>query len=266
MSLARQQSEFMAHVLDEDRALPAGWSERHAAGLDIYRNNYRSSLVEALRSTYERTAAYVGEDAFQRAAAHHLISNPPRSWTLDAAGDGFPETARELFKGDPEVAQLAWLEWAMHEAFVAADAAPLDAAGFADATAAFAQDDWDNMRLSFLPGTRTMPVTHDIPALWRAIDPDGEAPAEANRLDAPMHLLVWREGTKPVFQLIDDVEGEALYALQTGADYGDACALLVDRLGEDTAIVQAGTMLGRWLHNGVVGGIATPINPLTATE
>lgn len=258
MTLAQSQAEFMAHVLAEDHALPDGWSERHAAGLAIYRNNYRTSLVEALRSTYERTAAYVGEDAFRQAAAHHLITHPPKSWTLDRAGDGFPETLRDLFKSDPEVAELGWLEAAMHTAFVAADAAPLDAAGFGEATALFSEDDWSDMRLRFLPGTALAPVAYDIPALWRAIDPEGESPSQADRLEAPMHLIVWREGMKPVFRLVDQAEGEAICALMGGTSYGDTCALLVERLGEEAAIAQAGAMLGRWLHDGLIEGVSSP--------
>lgn len=258
MTLAASQADFMAHVLDEDRALPDGWSERHAAGLAIYRNNYRSSLVEALRSTYERTAAYVGDDAFRQAAAHHLITHPPKSWTLDHAGDGFADTLRELFTSDPEVAELGWLEAAMQRAFVAADAASLNAAGFAEATALFGEEDWSGMQLAFLPGTALALVAHDIPALWRAIDPEGESPSQADRLDAPMHLLVWREGLKPVFRLIDRPEGEAMCALLSGASYGDACAMLVEQLGEEAAIVQAGAMLGRWLHDGLIESVSSP--------
>ena len=260
MTLAAQQAEFMAHVLDEDRALPAGWTARHAAGFDIYRNNYRSSLVEALRSTYERTAEYVGEDAFRQAAAHHLIGNPPNSWTLDRVGDGFPGTARELFTGDPEVAELAWLEAAMHEAFVAADTVPLDAQGFAAATSGFAEDDWSAIALRLTPGTMLHPVSHDIPALWQAIGADEDA--QPLRLDAPGYLLVWREGLKPVFRLIDETEGLALSAMLGGAGYGEMCAMLVDRIGEEAAIAQAGALLGRWLHDGVIASI----NPPAATE
>src|SRR3546814_3597676 len=92
--------------------------------MSVYRGNYRSALVEAMRSTYERTEKWVGEAAFRRAAAHHLIAHPPSSWTIDDAGAGFDRTCAELFANDPEVAELAWLEWTMLEAFTAPDVAP----------------------------------------------------------------------------------------------------------------------------------------------
>ncbi|MFT7289295.1 MAG: hypothetical protein ACI87W_003425, partial [Halieaceae bacterium] len=204
-TLAARQQEFMAHVLDDDRALPAEWTARHAAGMAIYRNAYRTQLVDALRSTYERTARWVGEDAFRQAAAHHVITHPPKSWTLDDAGEGFPDTLRELFTGDPDVAELAWLEWAMHRSFIAADASPMDAAGFGEAAASFHEEDWANMRLSFLPGTYQAPISHDIGKLWRALKQE-EVKTPDYSASAPLHCVVWREGLKPVFLQVDAAE------------------------------------------------------------
>lgn len=197
MTLAAQQGAFMAQVLDEAEPLPPGWTARHAAGFAIYRNNYRTALVEALRETYPRTAHWVGEEPFRAAAAHHLILHPPRSWTLDDAGLGFAETLAGLFAADPEVAELASLEWAMHRAFVAADAVPLDAAGFAAATASFADEDWALFELDFLPGTAVFAVGHDIPAIWREAEADRPGSAR-HPLSAPHGLLVWREGVAGV--------------------------------------------------------------------
>ena len=111
MSLAASQAAFMAQVLDEEATLPPAWNATQSEGMAVYRNNYRSSVVEALRSTFERTARWVGEGAFRQAAAHHIIMHPPASWTLDEAGSGFDLTCAELFANDPEVTELAWLEW-----------------------------------------------------------------------------------------------------------------------------------------------------------
>jgi hypothetical protein len=197
----------------------------------------------------------VGEDAFRQAAAHHVISHPPSGWTLDDVGEGFPETLRELFSNDPEVPELAWLEWAMHRCFVSADASPLDAAGFAESTAAFAENDWANMRLSFLPGTDQRQICHDIGTLWKALK---EEPVEAPSysLSTQVHCVVWREGLKPVFIQMDPVQGEALCLLRDGANYGEVCEMLSERLGEEAAIAQAGAMLGRWLHLGLLTGVS----------
>ncbi|WP_394729795.1 putative DNA-binding domain-containing protein [Altererythrobacter sp. GH1-8] len=255
MSLAASQAAFMAQVLDEDAALPPTWGAGQSSGIAVYRNNYRSSLVEALRSTFERSARWVGEDAFRRAAAHHVIMHPPSSWTLDEAGRGFETTCAELFTGDPEVAELAWLEWTMFDVFTSRDVIPLDAAGFARATEGFAEDDWGALQLDFQPGLAQAEVRHDMLALWNALGTD-----DFDRIDVkpetPRCCLVWREGERPVFQLVDLAEGSALGAMMAGASYEQACAILAQDAASDEdierAAMQAGAMLGRWLNDGLI--------------
>ena len=248
--LAVRQAEMMASLLDDERALPAGWSERHASGLDIYRNNYRTALVVALRATFERTERLVGKDSFARAAAHHLITHPPSSWTLDLAGEGFAETCAELFANDPEVGELAWLEWAMHTAFVTRDCLPLAPADFMQAAQGFGEDDWTNLRFKFAPAVTVRTVDHDLKLLWNSLAEDGEA-AQIGPVTAPAAAIVWREGERPVFLLVPQAEGEALAAMIAGVSYGEACDAMVARCGEE-AIEMAGTMLRRWLGEGMV--------------
>jgi hypothetical protein len=254
-TLASHQQEFLAHILDHERTLPGGWNVLHAAGMDIYRNAYRARLVDALRNTYACTARWVGEGAFQQSAAHHVITHPPKSWTVDDVGEAFPDTLRELFAGDPEVAELGWLEWAMHRCFLAADTAPINAAGFSAATASFEEDDWATMRLTFLPGTHQAPISHDIGTLWKAMQQGALASPDCSAI-TPMSCVVWREELKPVFIQVNAAEGQALATLLGGASYGEACNALIDLLGEEAAAAQAGAMLGRWLHHGMIAGVS----------
>ena len=164
------------------------------------------------------------------------------------AGEGFDATCAELFAHDLEVAELAWLEWAMHCAFVARDVVPLDMAGFAQATASFAEAEWTGLRLRFVPGLAWHVVSHDLKALW--------SQGQTARLEDPASCVVWREGERPAFLLLAQAEGEALAAMAGGASFGEACTLLTERLGEDEAVAAAGTMLGRWLSEGLVEAIA----------
>ena len=255
MTLAAQQAEFMAHVLAEDRALPPGWDARFAAGLEIYRNAYRARLVDALRETYPRTAQWVGEDAFRQAAAHHLIQSPPNSWTLDDAGTGFVAVLEELFAKDAEVAELGWLEWAMHCAFAAADAEPLDHEAFAARASGFDETDWAELRLAFQPGIASRKVHYCCTALWQALARN-DAPPEPLQLDEPMQLLVWREGLQPVFRLASVQESGFLDLMRGGAGYGAACDALASSIGEEQAVTAAGQWLGRWIADGLVIGLA----------
>ena len=241
----------MAHVLEEGRALPAGWDVRFAAGLDIYRNAYRTRLVDALRETFPRTAQWVGDDAFNAAAAHHLITNPPAVWTLDLIGQGFTDVLAELFARDPEVAELAWLEWTMHLAFVAADVRVLDRDGFMASVADFAEEDWAGMVLAFSPSLAMREVRHDIPHLWQGLKAE-EGMADCLALERPAMLAVWREGLSPVFRLLDPAMATLLAHMQTGTPYGEACAMLADQVGEEEAARAAGAALGQWINDGLV--------------
>lgn len=253
MTLATQQAEFMAHVLEEGRPLPPDWDARFAAGLEIYRSAYRTRLVDALRETFPCTAKWVGEEAFRQAAAHHVILSPPTSWTLDDAGEGFVEVLEELFAQDPEVAELGWLEWAMHCAFVAGDTIALDRESFAAQSTGFTEIDWTKLRLSFQPAITARHVRYRCAALWSAMAGDETVP-ESLSLEQPMHLMVWREGLQPVFRLLSSDEYCFLELMRSGASYGTVCAQLVAEVGAEQAVSLAGQWLGRWIGDGLVTG------------
>ena len=253
-ALAALQDAFLACLHDDDAPLPPGLDATRAAGMAVYRNGYRARLLDVLADSYARTARLVGAEAFHQAAAHHLIAHPPSSWTIDRAGEGFAETCAELFANDPDVAELAWLEWAMQSAFTAADAAPLTHAGFAAATAAFDAADWERFVPVPVAGTALRPVTHDLPRLWRSLSGDADQ-AAVEQTEQRHWLLVWREGEEAVFALLPDHEGEALNAALHGATFGDICAGLVERLAPEEAATAAGAALNHWLELGLIASV-----------
>lgn len=252
-----RQAEFLAAIVDEAVPLPLAWSERRRAGMDIYRNNYRTQLVEALRETYERTERLAGESAFRQAAIHHVIGHPPRSWTLDLAGAGFSDTCRELFAADPDVAEIAWLEWAMNCAFTARDASPMTLEQFAAGTAEFSDFQWAELRLGLLPGTVIGRATFDLPELWRCLE-NAAAPVEADRLAHPQSVLVWRDGERPVFALVAEAEAQCLELVRSDVSFGDICGWLAPNSDDEAGALEAGSMLRHWLELGVIQEIKTP--------
>jgi len=251
MSLAAQQRHFMAQVLEEGHPLPPGWSERMGQGLNIYRNAYRSRHIEALRETFPKTAQWSGEESFVQAAAHHLITRPPCGWTLDLVGEGFVATLEGLFARDPDVADLAWLEWAMHLAYTARDDAGMDVAAFAEATASFGEDDWQGLRLAFSPSLHLRVTGTDCAALWQALARD-DSPQVMPVLDAPHCCLVWREGFDPVFRMTPHGEGLCLAMMREGGTFGEVCELLARNRPPEDAANSAGAMLGQWLAAGLI--------------
>ena len=245
------QDEFLACLLDDGAPLPMGWDARRAAGMAVYRNAYRTRLIDVLRNTFERTARLVGDHAFNQAAAHHLITHPPTSWTIDLAGAGFAETCAELFANDPDVGEVAWLEWEMHCAFTAADGAPMTPTNFAAATADFDARQWDQLRLELNPGTALRPVTYDLVRLWETLADPQRAPA-LEKLREPKWVVLWREGEQPVFGLVAEAEGFALATLQQGGTFGEVCVALMKYFDAADVATNAGTMLLNWLELGMI--------------
>ena len=255
MSLAKRQAAFMEQVLDENAPLPQGWGNSQAAGMQVYRGNYRSALMDALRDTFEHTARYVGDGPFQRVAVHHAITQPPASWTIDDAGAGFDESCAHVFGENPEVAELAWLEWTMLGLATAPDVARLDAEGFTAQTANFGDAEWTQLDLEFQPRAAAREVKHDLTAIWNALNSEGEAMPEF-ALGEPGGCLVWREGETPTFIMVPAEEACAFAAMQGGASYGEVCVMLAGEGAEESAIsdaaMRAGAMLGRWLNEGLI--------------
>ncbi|VXC21145.1 conserved hypothetical protein [Luteimonas sp. 9C] len=257
MNLAGLQSTFMASLHDEAAALPPDWGPQMARGLAVYRNNTRSAQLEAMRSTFERTRRCVGDGPFTAAATHYLIHHPPGSWTLDAVGDGFAELLATLFVHEPDVADIAALDWAMHGVFSAADAHPLDVAAFQQAAIGFDGDDWAGLQLQLVPALAVIDVRTDCLDAWTALTGD-QPPPEAPRLAQPAQVVVWRKDGQPVCRLATPGEGDALRQVAAGASYGALCAGLVATHGEDDAVRLAGGLLSGWLHAGLLAALQPP--------
>lgn len=244
MKLAERQQQFMTRLISTDgEAVEPSFDER---GTAVYLNNYRTSLIDALRDIFGRTLAYAGPEGFERAAVHHLVTSPSTSWSLDHIGTGFPDTLRNLFLADAEVAELAGLELAMHEVFVAANSLSETLERFGERAAAFSDDDWIDMNIPIVPSMRIVPCEYDLISWWNDRD---SAPA---RLPAPKFALVWREEETPVFVLIGELEKHALEAAAQGETFGALCDLAAARTEtEDEASLVAG-LLRTWMERGLV--------------
>ena len=264
LPLAERQAAFLRAILDESAPLPDGWSNRQTAGMAVYRGNYRSAVMGSLADTFERTALYAGAQPFAQASINHVIKHPPTGWTLDAAGAGFDQTCAKFFAGNPEIAELAWLEWAMLDLATAPDSTPMDPAGFGAATAEFGDEDWGGLRLSFGPRTDARLVNHDLPVIWRSLGDDLQSKAVSQAggaLSAPQTCLVWREGERPTFTMAEADHADAFAVMQGGATYGDLIGHLIgndpepDEQAVQNAAMRGGAILGRWLQEGILIGI-----------
>jgi hypothetical protein len=253
--LAARQAQFMRAILDEEAPLPHGWGDRHKLGLSVYRGNYRSAMMDTLAETFERTARYIGEEAFRTACTNHVIANPPSHWTIDAVGEGFDATCAQLFANNAEVAELAWLEWAMLDLVGAPDEVPVSPHDFATASADFGDEEWLRLGFTFQTRARARLVTHDLTALWQSLG-GPEAGIDLRGYETPQGCLVWREGERPAFLMVEAETAHGFDLVQKGARYGDLIEMIAGRSADEAAITAAaqkvGAMLGLWLAEGIV--------------
>lgn len=254
MNLLALQRDMRAWLVDEDEAAACRIGPDAAPGLRIYQNNYRAALVACLETGFERTRAWIGDAAFLTAAAVHIDRLPPAGWTLDTYGRDFPSTLALLHPEDPEIAELAWIDLALDEAFVGPDA---PAIGVED----LAGVDWDSAVLRMVPTLDLADRTTNASDIWTALAA-GEAPPAPERLDAPGALLVWRKGLVPRFRAMDADEQAALIRARAGLSFAALCVSTVDALGEREGILRAGQWLGLWVSDGLIRTIDS-IHPQT---
>lgn len=249
MSLLALQRDFRAWIAEESRDAADRIGPGAQAGLDVYQNNYRASLVACLSETFERVRLWLGEERFLATAAAHIDVTPPHAWTLDAYSAGFPETLDLLFGDAPEVVELGWLDLALSEAFVGPDADPLD-------PATLAMVDWDNAVLRVVPTLTTRSFGTNAAAIWSALSAD-EMPPPAETLSETTLLLVWRRDFTSCYRTAEPGEALALDLAERGATFGHICARLIEAHGEEEGVGIAGAVLGRWIADGLLVGVET---------
>ncbi len=150
--LARLQEDFSAALAG---AAPSGVGlrgdpELGARRFAVYRNNVRLMRINALTAAYPLIRNIVGEEFFTGLARQYAIGHDSESGDLNEYGEWFGEflqafePAREL----PYLAvDVARLEWSVHCAYYAADAAAFDPARLL----AVPEERWGELRFRLHP-------------------------------------------------------------------------------------------------------------------
>jgi hypothetical protein len=95
--------------------------------LQIYRNNVVGNLTDALLATYPLVKTLTGEEFASLLMRSYLLENPPREACLGLYGGLLPDFIEKFppAAGLPYLVDVVRLEWAMNEAYNAADDEPL---------------------------------------------------------------------------------------------------------------------------------------------
>lgn len=146
-------------------------TQRPAGGMSIYHSNLRANFRRALQLSFPVLERLVGIEYFDQLAMQYMAREPSRSGDLHHVGAGFCKFVVEHFAAPrfatprhAVLADVAVLEWAWQECFVAADAAALDPAALGD----IPQNLWPRLRFEFHPACRMVESRYPVLDLWRA--------------------------------------------------------------------------------------------------
>lgn len=206
--------------------------------LGIYHNAYRARLAEVLAESFAKTVLYMGSDRFEQDARAFAVSHPPKVRNLAHYGADFAAYLATLYPGNPELRELAQLDWDLRTTFDEADASALDTQSAGAQEAAL----WLNRAQPLHPSLKLRSIRTNVAQIWHAIDRDLEVPAVAHR-EEPGTLLVWRKGLLPHFQTLEPDQAAFIQSLAEGRSIEATCA---DLAGTD--VLPDPQRLAGWLQ------------------
>lgn len=263
-ALATLQARFLDGLLGSDDAAladirGASWfpAERRMA---VYRNAYRRRLVEALASTFERTAALVGPEAFDIHGLGYVDAHPPVQRSLGRYGSDFPEwlRARADAASDPLLAvaaSVAVIDGHLRRAFDAADAAPIERGD----VLALPPGDLPGLRFEWHASLQVAVVAASGIEAWRQ---PAAFIADGTGIDAGSPVVpvaFWRRDGQTFFRTLPPGESELLQRLRAGACLAQGC--IDEDAGPALAMEAAAVALLGWIDEGWVTALRSDPSP-----
>ena len=198
--------------------------------LEVYRNNYRGNLHDALAGAYPVTKQLVGDDFFRFMARKFVEQYPSRSANLHHYGAeladflaGFTPAQELVYLPD-----VAALEWACHVAYFAEDA-PLLAL---DSLAQVAPEQYPDLLLHLHPACRILRSPYPVNAIWQAHQPGAAADFHIDLDSGAAIVLVSRmEGRVQVTDL-SAAAADWLAHIQSGTPLGAAIIATLEHYPE----------------------------------
>ncbi len=218
--------------------------------LNIYRNAYTARLIDVLGNDYPALKAMMGGKPFAAMARAYVAANPSQHpsarWVGNSLAAFLAKTAP--YAVNVALGEMAAFEWAQAGAF---DARDIEAMTFERLTTIPAET-WPGLRFQLAPSLRRLSLSHDVPAIWLAVN---EKRAEAAPIAAQPRLcewLVWRSGLEVRFRPLENDEAWALDEAAKGGDFATLCEGLCRWVEADRAAYQAAELIKGWLDSALI--------------
>ncbi len=256
--LAAQQQRFMAllYALETAAATPLVRSGGISAEqrFAVYRNNLASNFLNVMTLEFPVIQKLTGAAYFRQLAAEFQHSCPSRSGNLHHIGAPFSNwlTARFADSDYPWFADVAALEWAWQECYVAGEPN-----GRADLTrlAELSETQQESLRLELHPACRIVRSRWPVMSIWSAHQHSATTDMNLASLDMTRaeNCLILRHAGEVILHSLSDGEAILLGSLQKG----DTLGLALEQAVEADADFGAGAALHRAATLGLFTAIST---------
>jgi hypothetical protein len=249
------QTDWVASVLQDPQpkdapmrlGLADSVSDTPAQRFGIYHRAYRLRLCEVLRESFAKTCAYMGSDLFDEQVTVFVVQQPPTERNLGRYGATLPAFFQQRYPDNPELKELAQLDWDLRSRFDGADAPALVPEALTPNS--YGEIPCLSMTSPLHPSAVLRDSRTNALKLWCAIDDDIEVP-KVQQLDSGKGLVVWRWDLQPHFMSLDAAQYSFMQTLAAGASIQDASGRFAD-----TEILPTPEVLGAWLQSWLNQGL-----------
>ena len=167
MSLEAERQRWLLATLAQGGAPTAGWLDARmpaAPGLAAYRRNAAATAERALQAAHPTLQQLLGPASFAALARTAWRCHPPTAGDLALWNGGLTTliAESESLGGEPYLPDVAAVDWAVHRAgFAANAAAPTGLQRLAD-------HDPQHLRLQLAAGTALIDSAYPVAGIWRA--------------------------------------------------------------------------------------------------
>jgi hypothetical protein len=218
--------------------------------LAVYRDAYALRLIEVLTNDYPGLLAMAGPADFDHMARAYIAAHPSHHpsvrWFGARLGDFLAHAAP--FSGSPDAVEMARFEWALGEAFDAADAEPVTA----DMLMALPPEAWGELTFKALPSVRRLTHTFAIPQAWQRREDVEPGNLEVEAEATPVEWVIWRPELTSNFRSLDTDEAVIFDALMAGRNFPEICETMTAFAGEEGALPRVAGLLRAWIEEGMI--------------
>jgi hypothetical protein len=230
-----------------------------AEQVDIYREQFFNRHLDCLVEDFPAVLAMLGSEDFEALCRAYLAAHPPRSVSLRYLGADLPTYIAAAWQGEAParlVSDMARLEWALIDAFDAADLAPLDPSVLQSAT----PEALDAATLTLDPSLTLLSLAYPVHLLHGPLVDDQHCDAPP---PSPTHLAVYRQDDLLDWEPLTPEAFASLGLLGRGLPLAQALDQVAEGLPDERIEAMAADVGGwfrSWLQLGWVRGLAFPEN------